>query len=197
MNFKASCLSALFNWHWLSSFPPIKLNLFCLAQTSLFTDFSFTTEASFMLPIHSRHYNRVQESRLQAKLFLAFSIDRYRRIFLDLSHICDTRSVANLSIYWSVGNHFLCRQKLWWVYLKPKLHGEQAIWSTMFFFRDLCLIVQHFRTVLFYLSYYSHLKWLLFFLEFGAYVFSKHLLAPLHALASGPSWASDESFGGS
>ena len=135
MNFKASCLSALFNWHWLPSFFPLELNLICLAQTSLFTDFSFTTEASFMLPIHSRHYNRVQESRLQAKLFLAFSIDRYRRIFLDLSHKCDTRSVANLSIYWSVGNHFLCRQKLWWVYLKPKLHGEQAIWSTMFFFQ--------------------------------------------------------------
>ena len=96
MNFKASCLSALFNWHWLSSFPPIKLNLFCLAQTSLFTDFSFTTEASFMLPIHSRHYNRVQESRLQAELFLALSIDRYLRIFLDMSHFCDTRSVGKL-----------------------------------------------------------------------------------------------------
>ena len=86
MNFKASCLSALFNWHWLPSFSPLELNLICLAQTSLFTDFSFTTEASFMLPIHSRHYNRVQESRLRAELFLAFSIDRYRRIFLDLSH---------------------------------------------------------------------------------------------------------------
>ena len=150
-----------------------------------------------MLPIHSRHYNRVQESRLQAKLFLAFSIDRYRRIFLDLSHICDTRSVANLSIYWSVGNHFLCRQKLWWVYLRPKVHGEQAICSTTLFFRDFCLIVQRFRTVLLYLSNYYHLKWLLFFLAFGAYVFSKHMLAPLHALASGPRWASDESFGGS
>ena len=135
MNFKSSCLSALFNWHWLPSFFPLELNLICLAQTSLFTDFSFTTEASFMLPIHSRHYNRVQESRLRAELFLAFSINRYRRICLDLSHKCDTRSVANLSIYWSVGNHFLCRQKLWWVYLKPKLHGEQAIWSTMFFFQ--------------------------------------------------------------
>ena len=197
MNFKASCLSALVNWHWLSYFPPLKLNLFCLAQTSLFTDFSFTTEASFMLPIHSRHYNRVQESRLQAKLFLAFSIDRYRRIFLDLSHICDMRSVANLSIYWSVGNHFLCRQKLWWVYLRPKVHGEQAICSTTLFFRDFCLIVQRFRTVLLYLSNYYHLKWLLLFLAFGAYVFSKHMWDPLNALVWDPSWASDESSGGS
>ena len=96
MIFKASCLSALFNWHWLPSFFPLELNLICLAQTSLFTDFSFTTEASFMLPIHSRHYNRVQESRLRAELFLAFSIDRYLRIFLDMSHFCDTRSAGKL-----------------------------------------------------------------------------------------------------
>ena len=180
MNFKASCLSALVNWNWLSSFSPLSWTYSVSRRKAFFTDFSFTTEASFMLPIHSRHYNRVQESRLQAKLFLAFSIDRYRRIFLDLSHICDTRSVANLSIYWSVGNHFLCRQKLWWVYLRPKVHGEQAICSTTLFFRDFCLIVQRFRTVLFYLSYY-HLKW---------FLFSKHIFCwPIG------SWAPDESFG--
>ena len=175
MNFKASCLSALVNWHWLSSFSPLSWTYFVSRRQAFLPIFPSPQKLLLCCPFIQ---DIITGSKKADYKWNYFWHSQSTGIF-GFSWICPIFATRGA---WET-YRFIDQRRI--IFSADKNFGEFTygpkymvnkpfrLWCC--FFRDFCLIVQRFRTVLFYLSFYFHLKWLLFFLAIGANVFSQHI----------------------
>ena len=101
MNFKASCLSALLNWHWLSSFPPLSWTYFVSRKQAFLPIFPSPLKLLLCCPFIQDIITGSKKADYKRNYFWH---SQSTGIF-GFSWICPifaTRgALGNLSIYWS------------------------------------------------------------------------------------------------